>query len=326
LFYRNFIKKYIDAFLFRPLNSRKRDPGIKSRKSFPFWTKCLAIYCGSILLSFLFFSCGKIGCAPNKEVNVKYREKNPIETLKIDSLKGNVEVIGWAKDFIEINTNKVLVSGFNQDVNLMDTLFNIDEAELQVKTKIPTRVDGKINLKIYVPFVLLKLYVTSINGDININKFLGDVEITNRDGNINAVFQGGILRMDCYQTNINLYVKSYNSTDIVINNENGKTDIDIESVDKHSFLDIKSLNGDITLNSSFDIDHKITAVDKNDKIFLRYELEDKLFIRKEYNILTGRKGDNINLTVDIFNENGKINLNLANEKRLKKVFNEMSIF
>ena len=245
-----------------------------------------------ILILLLFSSCGRIGLDRGKDVNIKYREKNPIEVMKVDSAFGNVEIIGWAKDFIEINTNKVLLSGFTQDVDLMDTLFNVDANELQIRTKIPARVEGKINLKIYVPFILSKVFVYSKNGDVFINKFIGDAEITNNSGNINMFFQGNILRVDSYKTNINLYIKSYNSNDIVINNENGNTNINIETVAKHSFLDIKSLNGDINLYTSFDIDHKLTAFNKNDSILLKYDLLDKIFIEKEYNFNCFSTDDN----------------------------------
>ena len=192
-----------------------------------------------------FFSCVRFGFDENKNVNIKYREKNPIEVIKIDSMYGDIEISGWARDFIEINTNKILNSGFSQDIDLMDTLFNLNGNELQVKTKIPARVEGKINLKIYIPFILEKLYINSEKGDIYINKFIGDAEITNYKGNINYLFQGSILRVNSYKTDI--ICGSYNSSDIVINNEEGTTNVNIETVAKHSFLDIKSSNGDINL-------------------------------------------------------------------------------
>lgn len=273
-----------------------------------------------------FFSCVRFGFDENKNVNIKYREKNPIEVIKIDSMYGDIEISGWARDFIEINTNKILNSGFSQDIDLMDTLFNLNGNELQVKTKIPARVEGKINLKIYIPFILEKLYINSEKGDIYINKFIGDAEITNYKGNINYLFQGSILRVNSYKTDINLYVRSYNSSDIVINNEEGTTNVNIETVAKHSFLDIKSSNGDINLFTAFDIDHTLTVFNKNDKINLRYDIFDKILIEKEYAILNGKRGEGDNLTIDLFNENAKINLDLANEKYLKKITNDMFFY
>lgn len=280
----------------------------------------------SILLILFIFSCGKVDFGSKNEVNLKYREKNPIEVIKVDSLNGDTEIIGWAKDFIEINTTKILLSGFNQDLNLMDTLFSVDGNELQVKTKIPARVDGKINLKIYVPFILLKAYIYSKNGNMSINKFLGDAEIANKNGNIHVVFQGNILRIDSYKTNVDLYVKSYNSSDIVINNEEGNIKVNIETVSKYSYLDIKSLNGDVSINTSEDIEHKLIAVSKNDQISLKYNLTDLISSQKTYYLLSGQKGVNSNLTIDIFNENGKIILDTVNEKYFKKIINEMPVF
>jgi hypothetical protein len=271
-------------------------------------------------------SCG-INLFKQNEVNVKYREKNPIEILKIDSLQGNVDIIGWQNDFIEISTKKILKTGLAQDINLMDTIFEKDENELNIKTKIPARIDGKINLKIYVPFILSKIYINSKNGFVNINKFLGDIELTNTNGNLNILFQGNILRINSYKSKINLIIKTFNSSDIVINNEEGNSLINIENIGKSSYLDIKSLNGDVDFYILNGLDHKLAIINKNQKINLKYKIYDKTAITGIYEVISGKRGRYFqDFLIDITNENGKTSLSLANEKYFKRQESELPVF
>ena len=104
----------------------------------------------------LILSCNISFLKKNKPVQTKYREKNPIEILKIESINGNIDLIGWSNNLIEIETNEIITSGFNNDIKLLDTLFIRDNNELCITTKIPERVKGLINLKIFIPFMLLK--------------------------------------------------------------------------------------------------------------------------------------------------------------------------
>jgi hypothetical protein len=259
----------------------------------------------------IFLSCS--GQKSNREVDIKYREKTPVEILKIDSTFGNVEITGWSNDFIEINTKKILISGLGQDLDLMDTIFEKNDNQMNIKTKIPARVDGKIHLKINIPFILMKLYINSKDGNIVIGKYLGDVELTNNNGNIKLDFQGGILRIDAKKSEVYVNVNSFNSTDIVINNEESPVNLNIESVGKSSYLDVKSLNGDINFVISSDIDHKIMATNKGKKINFKYDIYDKTSSEGTLSFISGKRGRNFNdFTVDISNENGRINISSAN--------------
>lgn len=260
------------------------------------------------LLISILFSCGNF---TKKVVNIKYREKNAVETIKIDSVNGNITVVGWSKDSIEIGTKKILFSGFKTDLSLMDTLFNQIHKQLNIKTKIPARIDGRIDLLIYVPYIQTKIFIDSQKGNIKISKVLSDIEITNKNGNIDAVFQGNILRINSYKTKIKANITSYNSCDIVINNEEGATNVNVNTIGKSSYLDIKSLDGDIHLNISKEIDHQIMATNKYKKIFLKYKLLDESFTSGDYTYISGKRGKNYkNFTVDVSNNKGKIFLSL----------------
>jgi hypothetical protein len=280
-----------------------------------------------LLLLFISIMISCTGRKNGHEVEVKYREKTPVEILKVDSTIGNIEITGWSNDFIEINTRKILNTGLVQDMNLMDTIFEKNDNQMNIKTKIPARVDGKINLKIFIPFILYKLYINSKDGNISISNYLGDVELTNNNGNINVDFQGNILRVDSKKSKLNINVNSFNSTDIVINNEEAPVNVSIESVGKSSYLDIKSVRGDINFTISRDIDHRMMITNKNRKINLKYNLYDKTSTEGTYSYITGKKGSKYNdFTIDISDEDAKINISSADsgyfikeKSRLKSV-------
>jgi len=258
----------------------------------------------------------------NREVNIKYREKNPIESIKIDSTLGNIDIIGWENDFIEVNTKKILDSGLLQDINLMETIFEKNNLELIIKTKIPARIDGKINLKISVPFVLSKIYLNSKKGNINISKYLGDIELINKFGNINVLFQGNLLRINSYKSKLTLDIKTFNSSDIIVNNESGNSLINLENVGKCSFLDAKSVNGDLNIFISKNLDHKIVVNNNNKNTNLKYSLIKKVYTNGTNESIFGTKGKYFkDLIIYVNNDSGQVDLSLADDKYFK---NEIS--
>lgn len=260
-------------------------------------------------LSLIITSCSRFFVS--NEVNIKYREKNFIEIIRIDSTNGNIDIIGWPKDFIEINTKKKIEGGFTGDLNLMDTVFKFDNdnKELLIKTKIPARINGSIDLKIYIPFTLLKIFIDSKKGNIFINDYLGDVELTNSDGNTDMIFQGGLLRINSFNSNLNLVVKSYNSSDIIINSENSTNKIFFEAIGKVSYFDLISLNTITEIYLSYEIDHRIIIrADEND-IGIKYRLNNQNIIKSRWTTVSGTYGKNPEFfNIDIHSENGKVNL------------------
>ena len=257
---------------------------------------------------FLILSCNISIFKKNKSIQTKYREKNPIEILRIESLNGNIDIIGWSNDLIEIETNKIINSGFRNDINLLNTLFIKNENELCITTKIPERVKGIINLKIYIPFMLLKIYITSHKGNINITKYLGDIELKHVKGNANINFYGNILRLESEKSKINLNVRSFNSSDIIIINKDGNTKVKIGEIGSSSFIDIKSINGDIDLFISDQISCKFSAINQN-KININFDYNEESSSKEKYNSITGIRHQNKNKCFfEISNMNGKINL------------------
>ncbi|MBN2544861.1 MAG: hypothetical protein JXB50_03625 [Spirochaetes bacterium] len=268
------------------------------------------------LFLIFFFNCSKITNFSVKTLNEKYREITPVDLLYINSNKGDIEIIGWAKDTIEIRTKKYLYTGLANDINLMSIKFLKEGKKISVDSVIPARVDGKIDIKFYIPFILLKIFIDSNIGNINISNYLGNLDITNNNGSIQIDFQGNFLRINSNDSKIDLNIKSYSSSDMIINNEDGNIKINVSEIGNKSYLDIKSINGNILLNLQNKINHDLVVLNENKNIDINYKLRNYNFIEGTTNYLYGTKNilnNNLNnLKIYIKNINGKIIVNEVN--------------
>ena len=250
----------------------------------------------------------------NKIERNRYREKSPIEIVHIKSINGKVEIIGWNEKIIEVETIKTVEKGFPGDIKLLDVFFKKNERELFITTKIPTRINGNIDLIIHLPFTLLKVFLNSNNGNIHIDNYLGDLELSKVNGETDIKFQGNILRINADNARLNLDINTHNSSDIVIANNKGLTNVKINTLGEDSFLDIKSNDGNIETYISENISYLFNAINKNE-IKIDFEYQSQNHINGTYNFISGTKNKNKeNITISLTNNNGLIVL-----KELKKV-------
>ena len=250
----------------------------------------------------------------NKIERNRYREKSPIEIVHIKSINGKVEIIGWNEKIIEVETIKTVEKGFPGDIKLLDVFFKKNERELFITTKIPTRINGNIDLIIHLPFTLLKVFLNSNNGNIHIDNYLGDLELSEVNGETDIKFQGNILRINADNARLNLDINTHNSSDIVITNNKGLTNVKINTLGEDSFLDIKSNDGNIETYISENISYLFNAINKNE-IKIDFEYQSQNHINGTYNFISGTKNKNKeNITISLTNHNGLIVL-----KELKKV-------
>lgn len=257
-----------------------------------------------ILYLLLFFTC-KL----KKTEYINYREKNPTNILSINSTDGNINITGWKEDFIEIKTKKTLFSGINADLNLLDTLFEHNINELNITTKKPVRIDGKVDLEIKIPFKVIKIFIKTTNSNIKINNYLGDIDISNSNGNNNIDFYGNLLRINSSYSTTNLDINSKNMFDCILKNDHGDIILNINDNKGPSFLDIRSINANIYLFINKNINHNITAINDTNSIDLHYDMINEKYTNNDKFILKAFKGENINdITIYISNTNGIISL------------------
>ena len=249
-------------------------------------------------------------CKKNSNENSadsKFTEKNPINFLDINTFNGNIEIYGWGNDFTEIGINKKIIKGLDNDLKLMGVAFDYSDAKLKVTGKIPDRIIGEINLKIFVPFNLFKIIITANNCNVKIDKYLGDVELNNNKGLIDINFQGDILRIASENSLINLNIQTYSTSDVIVKNKEGEINTKINVVRENSFLDLVTLNGNISISISKDIPHRFSITDKNE-IKVNYNFWKITSLSGEYKYLVGLV-NNDSYKIDISTTNGIVTLN-----------------
>ncbi len=261
-----------------------------------------------LLMTFL------IGCSNNNTVKIektiKYREKNAVSSVSLDNIKGNVHVIGWGEDFIEINTNKKLMFGLQSDMNLFDTVFFRDNSnELIIRTKIPARLNARIDMTIYVPFVLPEISIRQESGNITVEKYLGDLNIVSESGNHHITFMGQMLRMNCHKSHVDLDILSYRPADIVLIGDDGEYNMRMIKAAEQTYLDVSGQQTNINLNISENISHTLFLKSSEKRIHLRYKPDDMQIFNGTNMAISGTVGDNPqNCVIDINAVGGRIQM------------------
>jgi hypothetical protein len=253
---------------------------------------------------FIFFIC--ISCFQKKSISIKYREKNQINIVKINSSNGDLNVSGWSKDSIEIITKKRIISGLPTDLKNINTKFKIEDKVFIINTEIPARINGKIDLDVYLPYTILKIIINSENDNIKIKNILSDIELSNNSGNVELDFAGNFLRINTISSYLEIKINTEETADLIINNEKGETSCLVNTIGDNSYLDINSISGNINLKINNTLDHNLCVFNKAKMLNINYNLNKELFITGNYSYLTGSVGNNKNINFYISNTNGNI--------------------
>ena len=255
-----------------------------------------------------------IGCSNQNtamiEKTIKYRERNVVSSVSLDNIKGNVRIVGWGEDFIEINTNKKLMFGLPSDMNLFDTVFFRDNSnELIIQTKIPARLSARIDLTIYVPFVLTEISISQESGNISVEKYLGSLNITAESGNHYIEFMGQTLRMNCRRSNVNLDILGYIPADIVLLGDGGEYDVRVEKAVGQTYLDVSCHHTNIGISISENIPHTLFLKSSEKRIHLKYKPDDMQIFNGTNMAISGTVGDvPQNCVIDINAVGGRIQM------------------
>jgi hypothetical protein len=236
----------------------------------------------------------------------KYREKSPVNIIKLNSINGNISFDCWKEDFVEIQTLKTIFTGLSTEFNMMNTSFERKDKELSITSRIPASINGKIDLKIFAPYNVLKLIIRTKKSDVSISDFLGDIELDNSDGSNNIDFHGTVLRANLKNTKTILNVSSYNHSDMVLNDELGILKIYIKRIGVTSNLDMNLINSETFLYTSKNIHHDIFALNKGKKINIMYNILKDLKNADDNYVLKGKYGR--------YSDDFKIYLNANNSK------------
>ncbi len=253
-----------------------------------------------IIICVISFSCLK-----SETLVIKYREKNPVRELNIENASGNLDIIGWSKNFIEITGNKKLFSGINSDLKGMEIKFDYKNNDFYITTKIPARINGKIDLLINVPYSLLKINIDTGDSNVNIEKYLGNLDIKNKKGWLTFDFYGNFLRVNAVNSIIDFNLLGDNSLDASVNNDEGNTTCDLINCSNDSYLDINTNKGIINLNIAKSIAHVISSFSKKYMLNIDYNVTNKIYASYSYNFFKASYGKSKNpVKINLTNLNG----------------------
>lgn len=243
----------------------------------------------AFILIFLFFitSCGKI--STKREIE-RYREINPLEQVTVNLNRGDVEIVGWSRDFVEIEIKRMIFSGLANDINLITIDFLKDAKNFLINGNVPARVNGSVFMRIYLPFMLLKANLNLGASNLSMTKFFGNSDIVNSEGSIFVDFYGTFLRVYSSKGAVDVNVKSSLPVDISAVTEKSDIKINISEIGRASFLDVKSSEGDILLNLFTKIEHELFATSRNKNIAINYKLNNLKVIDGEISYLSGKLG------------------------------------
>ena len=257
-----------------------------------------------LLLTSLLVGCSNHNTA-NIEKTIKYRERNAVSSISLDNIKGNVRIIGWGEDFIEINTTKRLMFGLQSDLNLFDTVFFRDNSnELIIRAKIPARLNARIDLVIYVPFVLSEISISQEVGNISVEKYLGSLNITSESGSHRIEFMGQMLRMNCSKSHVDLDIVGYRPADIVLSGDGGEYNMRIAKVVGQTYIDVSGHQTNVGINISDQISHSLFLKSNEKRIHLRYKPDDMQIFSGTNMAIRGSVGDTPQDCIIDVNANG----------------------
>lgn len=226
------------------------------------------LFYGCILsLSFFLFSCKEVATF---DITENFREKNPIDNVKLISSSGSISIKGWSKDFIEIQSTRVIRSNVAADLNFLSVDFSRQDQKLIIEGNVPSRIDGDIDFVIYVPYKLVSVSIFAEEGRIFIDDYYGDLVVQVDRGSFDGLFKGKLLRFDSDTARLTLMVDTVFSSDLVISNRRGRSNISVRKIKTGSFMDFKGEDGEMNLFISKDIPYSF--ISRNSNVTSEYNL------------------------------------------------------
>ena len=284
-------------------------------------------YCFVVMAFLCLFVCG--ACSnrniSKQEKAVKYREKNPVGSLNLTDIKGNIEICGWGEDFIEINTKKKLNIGLSSDLNLIEPSFYLShqgpQAQLNIKTRVPARINARIDLTIYVPYSLESIYINQEIGNISIKNYFGDTTIKTEHGSHKVDFQGHILRISALKSRFDINVLCSNSADIVIDGDNTEYNVKFYNLSYQSFCDFDTDNCSINIFVAEHLSHYLAVRNSDSRINIKYKLDNMNIHNYSTMEITGRFGKYPSMFyLDVNAQSGRIAVHKFNVPNHKNLF------
>jgi hypothetical protein len=191
--------------------------------------------------------------------------------LKIDHIKGSIQVLGYQGNAVIINATSRIAKDKRKTVNnslkrIASHKIELSALEKNNEVVVTTNSHkGTIDLEIRVPTNSSLKLKTYYNGEINVQNVSGDLEITNINGNVNLenIFGSAVVNTIDGHIITNFTAVTPN-VPMAFSSIEGKIDITFPA-DIKAFVKMKSDNGEIFSDFEIEIDKRKTQVNKSDK-------------------------------------------------------------
>jgi DUF4097 and DUF4098 domain-containing protein YvlB len=221
-----------------------------------------------LILTFIGFS-GCIGSRYTEYFNDEY-EVNENTILKVSTINGQIEILGWDED--KISFNAVMKSSVSrEDLDLVEIDVNEMEDEIEIEAYYTgTRASQpSVDMNIKIPEYVIVDRVSTSNGAIQISDVHGDIIaqtsnggifIDNVEGYVQATTSNGKIEiedtkgvMDLKSSNLGIDAEIFDfQDDIEISTSNGGITLYINPL-LNADLDISTSNGYITIDDDLNI-------------------------------------------------------------------------
>jgi len=257
-----------------------------------------------VLLALILASIGFSGCFGSRSTeyfNEEY-EVNENTVLKVSTINGQIEIIGWNEDKISFNAIKKSNYGRDElDYVEIDVEQNEDEIEIEAYYTGTRSSQPSVDMNIKVPSYVIVDRVSTSNGAIDISNVKGDVIASTSNGGIFIDNVDGFVKATTNNGRIEI-----EDTEGVMDLTSSNLGIDAEIFDFNDDIEISTSNGGITLyiNPSLNADLDITT--SNGYITIDNNLVLSMSISEEKH-KEGQLGDGGN-QIDIHTSNGNIKI------------------
>ena len=248
------------------------------------------------VLVFLLCACG--GTEYTEEFFQSYQVRSGT-VVSIDNPNGNVEIIGWDGDEVEISAVKVSYNGTDA-LEEVDIYIDITDI-LKIRTEHPEgEMRTTVSYSIKVPHDVMIGLIECANGNITIEDVGGNPSLFTSNGTINVNSVNGVVK--AYSSNGDIEVTGIRG---LANLRTSNGNITAELPLLHENVDIRTSNGSINLLLAPELDAVIEAQTSNGEISVANLNLDEL--EKEQTYLSGILNDG-DYNIHIETSNGSIGL------------------
>jgi len=223
----------------------------------------------NLVLLFFVFS----NVSAQEQIIVPLSDPKKPGMLKIDHIKGSIQVLGYQGNAIIINATSRLLKNKSRSKIDNDGLKRIASHKIELSAQekdneivVTTNSHkGTIDLEVRAPINFSLKLKTYYNGEINVQNVFGDLEITNINGNVNLDNISGSAVVNTIDGHIVANFKNVTpEVPMAFSSIEGKIDITFPAEIK-AFVKMKSDNGEIFSDFEIEIDKRKTQVNKSDK-------------------------------------------------------------